>query len=165
MKEQGSVYGNTMDLSRNDDRPKPARPAERIWPPGRSASRLSPGLRPPPLCRYAERPSDLILQAGLVCVLRKPPTLPAEGGAVGGVAKCEDLWDRPLALSPTRNGMLEDQRRPQAGGHSRSHPLHRLRPTHAWTSILALPRQAASGRLGQNGVMNFGTLHKKGRHD
>ncbi|MEI8031697.1 MAG: hypothetical protein WCH35_18130, partial [Comamonadaceae bacterium] len=54
---------------------------------GRSASRLSPGLRPPPLCRCAERPSSLILQAGLVFEQHTPPTLVAEGDAVGGAAK------------------------------------------------------------------------------
>ena len=132
---------------------------------GRSASRLSPGLRPPPLCRYAERPSSLILPTELVCNPQKPPALVAEGGAVGGVAKCEGLWDRPLALSPTRSGKLEVQRRPQAGGHSRSHPLHRLRPTHAWTSILALSQQTASGRHGRNSVMNLGTLHRRVKTD
>ena len=113
----------TMDLSRNDDRPNPARYAVRIRPLGHSALRLSPeflGSEPwtwgfakfaqpsagpkgsalcaaaklvsdpnnsPPLCRYAERPSNLILPTELVCDLRKPPTLLAEGGAVGGVAK------------------------------------------------------------------------------
>ena len=83
-----------------------------------------------PITRCAEHPSNLILPAGLVCVLCKPLTLLAEGDAVGGIAKHKGLWDRSLALSPTRNGMLE-VRRPQAGGHSRSHPLRRLRPTHA----------------------------------
>jgi hypothetical protein len=61
-----------------------------------------------PITRCVERPSSLGLQAGLVRNLRKPLTLLAEGGAVGGVAK--------------------SRRRPQAGGHSRSHPLRRPRP-------------------------------------
>jgi hypothetical protein len=71
-----------MDLFRNDDMPNPARYAGRIRLLRHSASRLSPGLRPPPLCRCAERPSNLILQAGLVFELHKPPTLLAEGGAL-----------------------------------------------------------------------------------
>jgi hypothetical protein len=33
-----------------------------IRPTGHSATRMSPGLRPPPLFRFAERPADLILQ-------------------------------------------------------------------------------------------------------
>ena len=33
---------------------------------GHSAPRLSPALRAPPLCRYAERPAKLILHMGIV---------------------------------------------------------------------------------------------------
>ena len=40
-----------------------------------------------PITRCAEHPTSLTLQAGLVCDLRKTPTLAGEGAAVGGVAK------------------------------------------------------------------------------
>src|ERR1035437_9007331 len=95
-----------------------------------------------PITRCAERPISLILQAGVACEQRKPPTLAAEGDAVGAVAKHKDLWDRSLALSPTRNGMLE-VRRPKAGGHSRSYPVRHPRLPGAWDSVLDLRKQSA----------------------
>jgi hypothetical protein len=45
----------------------------------------------------------------------------------------------------------------RAGGHSRSHPLRRPRPTHAWD--LDSRKQSASGRHSYNGLVNFGTLN------
>ena len=54
---------------------------------GVAAKLVSDPNNSPPLCRYAERPSGLILPTELVCDPQKPPALVAEGGAVGGVAK------------------------------------------------------------------------------
>ena len=64
-----------------------------------------------PITRCAERLTTLILQVRLVRDLCKPSTLVAEGDAVSGVAKL--------------------RRSPRGGGHSRSHPLRRPRPTNA----------------------------------
>jgi hypothetical protein len=133
-----------MEPFLNDDLPNPARNVGRIRPLGHSAPRLSPGLRALPLCRCAERPGNQILPAGLVRELHTPLTRLAEGDAVRGVAW---TW-----------GFAKSRRRPQAGGHSRSLPLRRLRPSHARTPFLDLPRQSALGRLGQNGALNFGDL-------
>ena len=113
-----------MEASRNDDKPNPPLRFGRTWLTGRSAPRLSPGLRPPSLCRCAERPVSQIFQARWVCEQCEPRTLVVEGDAVGGGAK--------------------SRRRPKAGGHSRSHPLRRPRPPKAWDSDLQGPlRQAA----------------------
>jgi len=62
--------------------PKFAEPAARGV--RRKASQRNWCLTPITLC--AECPTSLILQAGLVCNLRKPPTLIAAGAAVGGAA-------------------------------------------------------------------------------
>ena len=147
-----------MDLSRNDDMPNPVQHSGWIRLAGHSALRLSPGLRPPPLCRCAERPTNLIPGAVLARQPRKPRTLVADGAGVSGAAKSRG--------------------RPQGGGHSRSQSPRRRWPTgvccRPWgqnSSLTSAPsghrRSSLSSQLakasgiGWNGVVNFGTLNQR----
>ena len=99
-----------------------------IWPPGHSAPRLSSVLRTPPLCRCAERPSNQILHVLVIApvfviadLIRNPVVV---WHWIPDVETPDLIRGRDDKLD-----VRDDNTK--GGGHSRSHPLRRLRPTQA----------------------------------